>query len=117
MCFIKQIRVGEEGVAAGFGAEIKSPAAIFHGWKIAWVGVAEDPSAEGDKAGGSDLKNFRLDFHSLYCTSEIKTSYAPSETCFGFSLCGFPLLENNPCNVFSFKSLTREKSSVRCSSE
>ena len=51
MHFVKQIRVGEEGLAAGFGAEIKSPAAIFHGWKIARVGVAEDPSAEGDKAG------------------------------------------------------------------
>jgi len=55
MCFIKQIRVGEEGLAAGFGAEIKSPAAIFHGWKIAWVGVAEDPSAEGDKVSRTKL--------------------------------------------------------------
>ena len=117
MHLVKQIRVGEEGIAAGFGAEIKSPATIFHAWKISRVGIAEDASAKGDEAGRVNLKNFWLDFHSLYCTSEIKTSYAPSETCFGFSLCGFPLLENNPCRFFPFKSLTREKSKLRCSSE
>ncbi len=50
MGFIEGIRVGAECVEAGLGAEIDRPAAIFEAWKIGWVGVVEDPPAEGDEA-------------------------------------------------------------------
>ncbi len=50
MRFVEEVRVGEECLEAGLGAEIDRPAAIFDSWKIGGVGIAEDPSAEGDEA-------------------------------------------------------------------
>jgi hypothetical protein len=48
--FIKHIRVRQERAEAGFGAEIDRPAALLHAGKIGRVGIAEDPSTEGDEA-------------------------------------------------------------------
>jgi len=50
MNFIEDLRVGEERLEAGFSAEIDRPAAIVKARKIRGIGVAQDPSAEGDKA-------------------------------------------------------------------
>ncbi len=50
MGFVKSIRVGDECLETGLGAEIDRPAAMSDPWKIRWVGVAEDPSAESDEA-------------------------------------------------------------------
>lgn len=50
MGFIEEVRVGKERLEAGLGAEIDRPAAILDSWKIGRIGVAEDPSAEGDEA-------------------------------------------------------------------
>ena len=47
--FIEQIRVGQERAQAGLSAEIDNPAAGLGVWKICRIGIAEDPSAEGDK--------------------------------------------------------------------
>ena len=50
MDFIKNIRVGQEGAEAGFGAEIDGPAAILGAWKIGRVRVAEFSPTQSDEA-------------------------------------------------------------------
>ncbi len=50
MDFIKDIRVGQERAKAGFGAEIDRPTTVSNAREISWVGIAEDPSTEGDEA-------------------------------------------------------------------
>lgn len=50
MDFVENIRVCEKGAKAGVGAKIDYPAPIFDARKIGRIGVAEDPSAEGDEA-------------------------------------------------------------------
>jgi hypothetical protein len=50
MDFIEHMRVGKERAAAGFGAEQDRPPAISRAWIICRVGIAEDPSAEGNEA-------------------------------------------------------------------
>ena len=50
MDFIEHIRVSEERAQAGLGAEIDRPATIFGARIVGRVGVAENPSAEGDEA-------------------------------------------------------------------
>jgi len=49
MDFIKDIRVREERAETGFGAKIDRLTPIFGARKISWVGIAKDPTAEGDK--------------------------------------------------------------------
>ena len=51
MNFIEDIRVSEERAEAGFGAEIDCPAAMLGAREIGGIGIAKDPSAEGDEAG------------------------------------------------------------------
>ena len=50
MSFVKEIRVGEERLQAGLGAEIDRPVAISDPREICRIGVAEDPPTEGDEA-------------------------------------------------------------------
>lgn len=50
MGFVEDIRVREERLAAGFGAEIDRPAAVFDARKICRVSIAELSPAEGHEA-------------------------------------------------------------------
>lgn len=50
MSFVEDIRVREERLAAGLGAEIDHPAAVFDARKICRVSIAELSSAEGHEA-------------------------------------------------------------------
>ena len=50
MSFIEDIRVREERLAAGLGAEIDRAAAVFDARKICRVSIAEFSSAEGHEA-------------------------------------------------------------------
>jgi hypothetical protein len=52
MDFVEHIRVGQERTETGVGAEEDRPATIFNAWIIGWIGVAKDPSTEGDEAYG-----------------------------------------------------------------
>lgn len=49
MHFIENIRVGEECAEAGFGAEEDRPSTIRCAGIILRIGVAKDPSAQGDE--------------------------------------------------------------------
>lgn len=49
MDFIENIRVGEERAQAGVGAEQDRPASIHSVREIVRIGVAKDPSAQGDE--------------------------------------------------------------------
>jgi len=60
--FIEDIRVGQECAETGFGAEIDCPAAIFGPREIGRIGVAKDPSTEGDEARMSLLRK-RMGHH------------------------------------------------------
>ena len=50
MSFIEDVRVREECLVAGLGAEIDRPAAILEARKICRVGIAELSPAEGHEA-------------------------------------------------------------------
>lgn len=50
MDFVEDLRVGEECTESGFFAEIDPPATIFGAWIVSGIGIAEDSSAESDKA-------------------------------------------------------------------
>lgn len=50
MDFVENVGVGEERTETGICAEINGPATIFDAWKVCRIGVAEDASAEGNKA-------------------------------------------------------------------
>ena len=50
MDFIKDFRVSKERAEARLGAQIDRPAAILGSRIVGGVGVAENPSAEGDEA-------------------------------------------------------------------
>jgi hypothetical protein len=47
---VEEIRIGEEGAEAGFRAQIDSLAAIMGAREITGIGIAKDPSTEGDEA-------------------------------------------------------------------
>lgn len=49
MDFIGEVRVSEERVEAGFGAEVDRAAAIRGAREIGWISIAENPSAEGNE--------------------------------------------------------------------
>lgn len=50
MDFVENVRVCQERAEARLGAEMNRPAAVLGAREIGRVGVAEDPTAEGDKA-------------------------------------------------------------------
>ena len=49
MCNIEPLWIGLERAEARFGAEVDHPPAIFSPRKIPWIGMMEDPPAEGDE--------------------------------------------------------------------
>ena len=49
MDFIEDVRVREERAETGFGAEIDGAAAILSAREVGRIGIAKDPSAEGDE--------------------------------------------------------------------
>jgi len=57
MDFVKNIRVGKEGIEAELGAKVDRPTAIFGARKILRVGIVEDAPAERDESlrAGFDL--------------------------------------------------------------
>lgn len=64
MSFIEGIRISDECLAAGFGAEIDRPAAIFEARKIYWVGIPEFSPTEGDE-GRELLLIGRIERHTF----------------------------------------------------
>ena len=50
MDFVEDFRVGQECTDTGFCEEIDPPATIFGAWIVSGIGIAEDSSAESDKA-------------------------------------------------------------------
>jgi hypothetical protein len=47
---VEDVWICEERAETGFGAQIDCPAAILGAREISGIGVAKDPSAEGDEA-------------------------------------------------------------------
>lgn len=53
MDFIENIGVGKERAETGLCAKKDRPSAVLNARKILRVGVAENPSAQGDKPAGT----------------------------------------------------------------
>ena len=71
MNFVEDIQVSEEGAEAGFRAEIDRFAAIFEAWEIRRIGIAEFPTAEGDKAW--EILLFRVCIHSNHSLAKVRS--------------------------------------------
>ena len=74
---IENLRVREKGTETGLGAKVDRPAAVFDAREISRIGVAEDPSAKGNKT------RLFLCFRQLGCHSLTFWSYFCDEDFIG----------------------------------
>ena len=124
MNLIKDIWIRQERAETGFGTEIDRAAAILKPREVGGVGVAEDPSAQGDEemtffaGSGWHVGHRRVENPPYATISAMKTSKGlmvnPNG---GFAVFRRSALENRIWSWWPFISWVREKSRFSLLSE